>query len=115
MRSQYDLLKIRKDIPGQTLSQDVFFKRKVIEDGAPHPRWRGSDLAIRSLINTIYFEIKNNTDVILPENLRYDLSWLLSKINDYLRFDSSIIKEKNKRWLNKIDAQIKFYNSLPFK
>ncbi|MAW07237.1 MAG: hypothetical protein CME61_03030 [Halobacteriovoraceae bacterium] len=112
MRSQYDLLKIRKDIPGQTLSQDVFFKRKVIEDGAPHPRWRGSDLAIRSLINTIYFEIKNNTDVILPENLRYDLSWLLSKINDYLRFDSSIIKRKNKRWLNKIDAQIKFYNSL---
>ena len=44
MRSQYDLLKIRKDIPGQTLSQDVFFNRKVVEDGAPHPRWRGSDL-----------------------------------------------------------------------
>ena len=72
----------------------------------------GVTFAIRSLINTVYFEIKNNTDDILSENLRYDLRWLFSKIDEYLGFDSSILKRKNKRWLNKIDAQIKFYNSL---
>ena len=113
MRRDYDALKIRKDPVGKNLAQDIFFKRKIIEDGAPHPRWRGSDKSIRTLINTISVSLsKKRKEQFISENLRYDLDWLLDRIERYLNFDSGIINRKLQRWENKVTAQISFYNEL---
>jgi hypothetical protein len=113
MRRDYDSLKIRKDAVGINLAQNIFFKRKIIEDGAPHPRWRGSDKSIRTLINTIRVSLNDKKrQRFIAENLRYDLDWLFARIERYLNFDPGIIKRKQSRWESKVAAKILFYNEL---
>ena len=114
MRGKYDSLKIRKDVLGKNLAQDLFFKRKIFEDGAPHPRWRGTDKSIRTLINTLKINLEYSQDdnIFISETLRYDLKWLLSRVEKYLSYDSSLIKRELFRWGKKVKDQIDFYNQL---
>ena len=114
MRGRYDSLKIRKDTLGKNLAQDLFFKRKIFEDGAPHPSWRGTDKSIRTLINTIKVNLQSTheKDLFISETLRYDLNWLLSRVEKYLSYDSSLIERELFRWGKKVGDQIDFYNQL---
>lgn len=114
MRGKYDSLKIRKDPLGINLAQDLFFKRKIYEDGAPHPRWRGTDKSIRTLINTIRLMVDENNGEghFISETLRYDLAWLLPRVEKYLSYDLSLIKRELFRWGKKVSDQIEFYNQL---
>tara|TARA_B100000925_G_scaffold289647_1_gene272977 strand:+ start:4453 stop:6102 length:1650 start_codon:yes stop_codon:yes gene_type:complete len=114
MRGKYDSLKIRKDTLGKNLAQDLFFKRKIYEDGAPHPRWRGTDKSLRTLINTLKSGLSSNANksFFISETLRYDLVWLFERLEKYLSYDASLIKRMLSRWGNKISDQILFYNQL---
>ena len=66
--------------------------RKLVEDGVRHPRWRGSDRSIRTLINTVYIRsLILGESSFIEEDIRYDLEWLLDRLIDYLSFDESLI------------------------
>ena len=87
--------------------------RKLVEDGVRHPRWRGSDRSIRTLINTIYTRTYDSrSDSFISEDLRYDLDWFLERIVDYTKFDVSLIVKRLKRWERSTEKMYLFYISL---
>jgi len=113
MRRDYDSFKIRNDHAGKTRANEIFFNRKLVEDGVRHPRWRGNDRSIRTLINTVYLRTGFAKDSsFISEDLRYDLEWLLERIYDYLEFDSSLIVKRLERWENSAEKMYYFYISL---
>ena len=90
MRRDYDSFKRRKDVAGKKRANQIFFERKLVEDGVRHPRWRGSDRGIRTVINTIFTNSMNNHAAsFIDEDTRYDLDWLLERVHDYLQFDKA--------------------------
>ena len=113
MRGDFDAYKNRLDVSGQKRSNEIFFNRKLVEDGVRHPRWRGSDRSIRTLINTIYIRSSESEGAkFLSENMRYDLAWLLERISDYLKFDKSLITKRLERWERHTEKMYQFYVGL---
>ena len=91
MREDYDSFKVRIDPLGKDDRMKYFLCVKTVEDGVRHPRWRGSDRSIRTLINTVYTRTYDSRlDSFISEDLRYDLDWLLERIVDYTKFDVSL-------------------------
>ena len=110
MRRDYDSFKRRKDVAGKKRANQIFFERKLVEDGVRHPRWRGSDRGIRTVINTIFTNSMNNHAAsFIDEDTRYDLDWLLERVHDYLQFDKSLINKRLKRWEKYTDKMYRFY------
>jgi hypothetical protein len=113
MRRDYDSFKVRSDMSGIKRANEIFFLRKLVEDGVRHPRWRGNDRSIRTLINTTYIRsIKNSEESFIDEDLRYDLEWLLERLIDYLKFDISLIVKRLERWEKSTEKMYRFYISL---
>ena len=113
MRKDYDSSKERKNIAGQRHANELFFMRKLVEDGVRHPKWRGNDRSIRTLINTVYIKsIQNKNDNFIDEDSRYDLDWLFDRLIDYVNFDKSLIVKRLKRWEESTEEMYQFYIGL---
>lgn len=113
MRRDYDSFKIRTDVAGKKRANEIFFQRKLVEDGVRHPKWRGNDKTIRTLINTTYLRsIDAKNESFIDESLRYDLEWLLDRIYDYLEYDISLLVKRLERWEIATDNMYSFYLGL---
>ncbi len=110
MRQHYDSFKARQDEIGKKRANEIFFMRKLVEDGVRHPRWRGNDRSIRTLVNTTYIRsLENQRESFINEDMRYDLEWLLERISDYLEFDKSLIIKRLTRWERSTEKMYLFY------
>jgi hypothetical protein len=111
LRLTYDKNKIRNTEEKTFKANEVYFYRKIVQDGAHNPNQSGSDTFLRTAIDTISLEISKEW-VILPENLRYDLNFALDAIIYHLEKGSNYLIPRLKEWSDRTARMIGYYKSL---
>lgn len=94
-----------------TKANRTFFYRKIVEDGAYNPDHTGSDLYLRSTLDTLYLQIKKEK-IFISENLRYDLEWVLSRVEKSLGWGYKNHQERLQEWLNRTKLNYNFYQDI---
>jgi hypothetical protein len=82
-RKVYDSFREQETIEARKISNYTFLYRKLLEDGAYSKNRTGSDIYLRTTIDTLHFELKQH-GFYLSEDARYDLDFVLSKIESEL-------------------------------
>ncbi|MEX0798770.1 MAG: hypothetical protein WEB87_03910 [Bacteriovoracaceae bacterium] len=112
-RRQFELYKDRKDNKSQKKANKIFFFRKIVEDGTYNADHGGSDLFLRSTLDTLYLTIQKEKNFI-SENLRYDLEWTLRYVESILG-RSGAAKEQIERleeWESRTKGNYDFYQDI---
>ncbi len=111
LSEKYDFLK-NKEAPALLRQRnEVYFHRKIVEDGAQNPNNTGNDLMFRAVIDTMYIELSQNYDFI-PENVRYDIDYIHKKTLRYLKRGKRFLLVRQKEWLARTDRKYVFYQKL---
>ncbi len=95
-RKIFDDFREKEDAPSVEIANYTFLYRKILEDGAYNPDHTGSDIYLRTTIDTLHFELKEH-DFYLTEDARYDLEFVLSKIEKELERGKTKILEENQK------------------
>ncbi|MCY4643194.1 MAG: hypothetical protein OXB88_01105 [Bacteriovoracales bacterium] len=111
MRKEYDHYKDLEDIKGQKKKNEIFFKRKIFEDGAQNPNFTKPDRFFRALINTIGIEFPKQKSII-DENFRYDFNSFLKKLETHLEYTKRHHLERIKEWKDRTQRTLNFYLDL---
>lgn len=107
LRSRYDQLKEKS----KKKSNDVYFYRKIVEEGALNPEGTGSDFHLRGLLGSLYFSM-NDKRSFLNENLRYDLMSVFDFLENSLQRGKKYHLSALKRWRQKTKDSLNFYQKL---
>lgn len=89
----------------------VFFFRKIVEDGTYHSDHTYPDLYLRSTLDTLYLTIQKEK-IFISENLRYDLEWILRKVERALDEGYKIHLERLSEWYKRTKLNYDFYNDI---
>lgn len=110
-RKVHDSFREKEDLESVKISNYAFLYRKLLEDGAYNKDRTGSDIYLRTTIDTLFFEIKQH-DFYLSEDARFDLEFVLSKIESELSKGKSRILERLDEWAERTQRTFNFYQSL---
>ncbi len=110
-RKVFDEFREKEDAPSVKIANYTFLYRKLLEDGAYNPNHTGSDIYLRTTIDTLHFELKQH-DFYLTEDARYDLEFVLSKIDSELERGEKKILERLSEWEERTGRTLAFYQSL---
>ncbi len=110
-RKVHDQFREKEDDSSVKISNYTFLYRKLLEDGAYNKDHTGSDVYLRTTIDTLYYELKEH-DFYLTEDARYDLDFVLNKIESELDRGKSKILERLTEWEERITRTRDFYSSL---
>ncbi len=113
-RKFYDMLKDREDIDSKKISNKAFLKRKIQEDGTYLKDHTSSDIYFRTTLDTLFFELKEH-DFYLSENARYDLEFILDKMESEIKKGKNIVLERLNEWEERTQKTFNFYESLTLK
>ncbi len=108
MRKKYDYHRQFASTTHRKKANHIFFARKMLEDGASNPKTQKGDRYVRTVLNTILFELKNS-DATLSENLRYDLEYLLGKLQTTLQEGKGEVALRLKAWQAQTEEMVKNY------
>lgn len=108
-RRNYELYKDNEKTV--TKANQTFFYRKIVEDGAYNPDHTGSDLYIRSTLDTLYLQIKKEK-IFISENLRYDLEWILKRVEKAFDWGHQNHVDRLQEWYNRTQLNYNFYNDI---
>jgi hypothetical protein len=111
LRLTYDKNKKRESIAINQKANEVYFYRKIVQDGAHNPNQSGSDTFLRTAIDTATLEISKEWDLI-PENLRYDLNFVLKALIYHLEKGSKHFYPRIDEWAGRTGRMIDYYKSL---
>jgi len=111
LRLNYDTYKSRTDIEGKMMANDIYFYRKVVQDGAQDPNHKRSDRFLRATIDTVYLKM-NEPSFFISEELRYDFSSVLEGIKRQLKLGSRHQKKRLNEWLHRNKRSLKFYSQI---
>lgn len=111
LRLTYDTFKGREDVKEARRANEVYFYRKIVQDGAQDSNNSRSDTFMRTSIDTIVLEIDKEND-FLTENLRYDLDFALDAIEYHLKKGKNNLVERLDVWSDRTARMIEFYKSL---
>lgn len=97
----------------QKAANDLFFKRKIFEDGTYESPEQTSktDLYLRSTLDTLALELQKKSSV-LEENIRFDLNWAFKNLEKLLSPGKSTVATRLKEWQTRTEEIIKFYQAL---
>ncbi len=110
-RKVFDEYREKEDISSVKIANYTFLYRKLLEDGAYNPDHTGSDIYLRTTIDTLHFELKRH-DFYLTEDARYDLEFVLGKIDKELDRGKKKILERLGEWEERTARTLSFYKSL---
>jgi len=110
-RKVYDLLKEMKDVESIQSSNRAFLTRKVMEDGTYLKNHTSSDIYFRTTLDTLFFEL-NEHDFYLSESARYDLEFVIQKLDFELNKGVKYFLERFTEWEDRTIKTLKFYQSL---
>ena len=110
-RKVFDEFREKEDSESVKIANYTFLYRKLLEDGAYNPDRTGSDIYLRTTIETLHFELKRH-DVYLTEDARYDLEFVLGKIESELKRGKKKIVERLEEWSERTERALNFYKSL---
>jgi hypothetical protein len=110
-RKVFDEFREKEDSESVKIANYTFLYRKLLEDGAYNPDRTGSDIYLRTTIDTLHFELKRH-DFYLTEDARYDLEFVLGKIESELKRGKKKIVERLEEWSERTERALNFYRSL---
>lgn len=110
-RKVHDSFREKEDLESVKISNYAFLYRKLLEDGAYNKDRTGSDIYLRTTIDTLHFELAQH-DFYLSEDARYDADFVLSKIESELSKGKKRIIERLEEWEERSKRTLDFYRSL---
>ena len=110
-RKVYDDYREKEDLPSVKFANYTFLYRKILEDGAYNKDHTGSDIYLRTTLDTLHFELKRH-GFYLTEDARYDLEFVLNKIEKELDRGQKKILERLTEWHDRTKRTLGFYQSL---
>lgn len=110
-RKVHDSYREKEDAESTKIANYTFLYRKLLEDGAYNKDHTGSDLYFRTTIDTLHFELQEH-DFYLSEDARYDLEYVLSKIESELGKGKARVVERLTEWEERTKRTLDFYESL---
>ena len=110
-RKVFDEFREKDDSASVKIANYTFLYRKLLEDGAYNPDRTGSDIYLRTTIDTLHFELKQH-DFYLTEDARYDLEFVLGKIDKELDRGKKKLLERLGEWEERTRRTLNFYQSL---
>lgn len=110
-RKVFDEYREKEDAASVKIANYTFLYRKLLEDGAYNPDHTGSDIYLRTTLDTLHFELKQH-DFYLTEDARYDLEFVLGKIDKELERGQKKILERLNEWQERTTRTLTFYKSL---
>lgn len=110
-RKVHDSYRDKEDDASVKISNYTFLYRKLLEDGAYNKDHTGSDIYTRTTIDTLHYELMEH-DFYLSEDARYDLEFILSKIESEISKGQKRIVERLTEWAERTTRTRDFYKSL---
>lgn len=110
-RKVHDSYREKEDPESVKIANYTFLYRKLLEDGAYNKDRTGSDIYLRTTIDTLHFELAQH-DFYLSEDARYDADFVLSKIESELSKGKKRIVERLGEWEERMQRTYDFYKSL---
>ncbi|MAF78698.1 MAG: hypothetical protein CME60_11075 [Halobacteriovoraceae bacterium] len=111
LRENYDEVKYGQTPEQKKRANEVYFYRKIVQDGAEDPNGSSSDLFLRSMIDTLVLKFKEAPE-LLTEELRYDLNSAFSGLERQLKRGPQGQVRRMRVWRNKISRQISYYEDI---
>lgn len=111
LRKNYDYNKYKSDYEAKQRANEIFFYRKIVEDGSRNSSHKRSDLFLRAAIDTVYLNLDKKADFI-SEDLRYDVFYVLNKIGGVLGRGKKRQISRMKEWKDRLKRQYDFYHDL---
>lgn len=111
LRQNYDKFKYSKNPKGKQRANEIYFYRKIVQDGSQNPNRTGSDTFLRTGLDTIYNKFQIDSDFI-PEHLRFDISVTLKQILKHLKKGRKKQLIRLQEWEGRISDNLDFYESL---
>src|SRR5690606_38400576 len=112
LRENYDDVKFSTDTKEIQRKNEIYFFRKIVQDGAQNPDVGGNDSFLRSVIDTVAIEL-TNPDEILAEYLRHDIDWLIRAVDSHLaRYSKAKLLNRLAEWEDRTKRELQFYIDL---
>lgn len=111
LRETYDLVKEKRTDEERKRSNEIYFYRKIVQDGALNPDRSKSDKFLRANLDNIIREFTINSDLI-EENLRYDLNSAFSGLERILKKGKRYQLKRLGEWENRTQRNLEFYKRL---
>tara|TARA_R110002072_G_scaffold1989_5_gene16554 strand:- start:3465 stop:5117 length:1653 start_codon:yes stop_codon:yes gene_type:complete len=111
LREGYDKFKKSETKDGKKRANEIYFYRKIVQDGAQNPNHTGSDSFFRAALDTVYKELQKSYEII-PENLRVDINWILSRIARQIDRGKRKQIGRMEEWYSRVDETLDFYRLL---
>ncbi len=110
-RKVFDQYRENEDDASVKIANYTFLYRKILEDGAWDKKHTSSDIYLRTTLDTLAFELKEH-DFYLSEDARYDLEFVLAKIESELGKGKERSLERLTEWEERTNKSYAFYKSL---
>jgi hypothetical protein len=112
LRQEFDRWKSSL-VPKERLkSNDVYFYRQIVQDGAQDPDHKRSDRFLRSVLDTVYLETDRHVSAFISEDLRYDLNTVFSLSKIQLMRGTQNQLSRMEEWRERTHRAIMFYTGL---
>lgn len=111
LRETYDLVKEKRTPEERKRSNEIYFYRKIVQDGALNPDRSKSDKFLRANLDNIIREFKKSED-FLSENLRYDINSAFSGLKRILKRGKRYQMRRFGEWSGRTKRNIEFYKNL---
>jgi hypothetical protein len=110
-RFNYDKDKDKGRLNGRQKANQVFFYRKLVEDGTYEKNKTRGDIYTRTTLDTLHYSIKNEKEFI-SENVRHDLEWSLKVIERFLRRGYKKQVFRFEEWRKRTIKKYRFYKDI---
>ncbi len=107
LRNMYDKSKEGKKF---TRNQLYLFRR-IVEDGAQNAEHKKSDRFLRTALSSVYLTLMSH-HTIISEDLRYDLTTTLERIEKILKGGVSLQIERLSEWKERVKDELQFYRKV---
>ncbi len=111
LRRKYDLLKKRKDLKSKQKANEIYLYRRIAQDGTWDRRRIKKNIFFRANLDTIQYNFGEVQDFI-SEDLRFDISSALEKIDKSLRSGPRKKLAGLQEWKQRTQETLKFYKLL---
>ncbi|MCF8057690.1 MAG: hypothetical protein K9K67_00225 [Bacteriovoracaceae bacterium] len=111
LRENYDEVKGGEEKEVKARANEVYFYRKIVQDGAQNPNRSHSDTFLRAMLDTLSLKMKENPEFI-PEEIRYDLFSAFYGIEKQLKRGPKKQAKRFQEWFDRVERMLEYYESL---
>jgi len=111
LRKNFDQIKDKKDSKSVRKANEIFFLRKILEDGTAQLDHSNNDLFFRTTLSTLYLSFKGK-DRHLTEAQRIDLDYILKTMEYNLSLGKKHLLARLDEWEQRSHRIYNFYQSI---